>query len=139
MIAQYENKIMSSMLLFLDHEICSKGEAFTNITDHPIYPIDANYLNFLYDSHSHLSDQGIKEISVYALPFKQIIIDESITGANLCKGISVDGGGGPVFISPGYPSFPGQTWSPASPSNNPLNCILRSFCKNSPSQHDVYI
>ena len=125
MIAQYENKIMSSMLLFLDHEICSKGEAFTNITDHPIYSIDVNYSNLIYDpSIIPPYSETSNEINVYALPFKQIIIDESITGANLCKGISVDGGGGPIFVSPGVPSRDGKTWSPESQNANPLNCIL---------------
>ena len=30
MKVQYENKVMSSLLLFVDHEITQKGEAYTN-------------------------------------------------------------------------------------------------------------
>ena len=43
MIAQWENKVMSSMLLFLDNQICDKGQAYTNITDQEAYLIDSNY------------------------------------------------------------------------------------------------
>ena len=45
MIAQWENKVMSSMLLFLDNQICDKGQAYTNVTDQQAYLIDSNYIN----------------------------------------------------------------------------------------------
>ena len=103
MIAQYENKVMSSMLLYLDNQICSKGEAYTNLTDHPIYPIDSN--SELY----HSSNLTTYDFHLYALPFKQIIIDESITSANICKGVTIDGS----YSTPQN-----------NPINDPLNCIL---------------
>lgn len=85
MIAQYENKVMSSMLLYLDNQICSKGEAYTNLTNQTIYPIDSN--SEVY----HSGNLTVYPFHIYALPYKQIIIDESITGANICKGVTKDG------------------------------------------------
>ena len=74
MIAQWENKIMSSMLQYVDHEVCSKGQAFMNHSGQ-FYPI-----NSAYAGHH-----------IYALPFKQIVSDESITNATVMQGVSVDG------------------------------------------------
>ncbi len=105
MIAQWENKLMSSFLLFLDNKVCSQGQAYTNLVNQTIYPISSNYSHFIYAPHSGTDPN--KEIYAYALPFKQIIIDESISGANICKGVTRDG----AYTTPGFP-------------NNPLNCIL---------------
>lgn len=73
MIAQWENKIMSSMLQFIDHEVCSKGQAFTNHAGE-FYPIDSAYGGYYS----------------YALPFKQVVGDGSITGATIMQGVSLD-------------------------------------------------
>ena len=74
MIPQWENKVMSSMLLFVDHEICDKGQAYKNHTG-TFYPIDSKYNGYF----------------TYALPFKQIVGDASLSGATIMQGVSVDG------------------------------------------------
>jgi hypothetical protein len=74
MIAQWENKIMSSMLQFVDHEVCSKGQAFMNHVG-TFYPINSKYSSY----------------HAYALPFKQVVGDSSITNATVMQGVSVDG------------------------------------------------
>ena len=91
MIAQWENKVMSSMLLFLDHEVCSKGQAFTNVFAAPFYSIEGKYGTWPYNASTNI------EMHTYALPYKQIIIDESITNANIMKGVHVDG----AYTAPG--------------------------------------
>ena len=73
MKAQFENKIMSSILLYLDHEVLRKGEAFTN------------HSGLFYDIRDSYSDYN-----VYALPFKQVVNDTSISGANILSGIYVN-------------------------------------------------
>jgi hypothetical protein len=74
MIAQWENKIMSSMMQFIDHEVCSKGQAFITHSGQ-FYPIDSIYSGYY----------------AYSLPFKQIVGDQSITNATVMQGVSVDG------------------------------------------------
>ena len=69
MKAQWENKVMSSVLLFLDHEICSKGQAFTNVSGAVFYPVEGKYGTWPYNSQTDV------EMHTYALPYKQIIID----------------------------------------------------------------
>jgi len=73
MKAQFENKIMSSILLYLDHKVLEKGEAFTNHSG-LFYPISDSYDDY----------------NVYALPFKQIVNDSSISGANILSGVYVN-------------------------------------------------
>tara|TARA_Y100000004_G_scaffold61117_1_gene68416 strand:+ start:320 stop:1231 length:912 start_codon:yes stop_codon:yes gene_type:complete len=107
MIAQWENKVMSSMLLFLDNQICDKGQGYTNVTNQEAYLIDSNYSQLTFNLANH-------NLYAYALPFKQIIIDESVTGANICKTVQVSQDG--AHYSTWSPSFPGP--------NTELNCIL---------------
>lgn len=73
MKAQFENKIMSSILLYLDHKVLQKGEAFTNHSG-LFYGIRDSYADY----------------NVYALPFKQIVNDTSISGANILSGVYVN-------------------------------------------------
>lgn len=73
MKAQFENKIMSSILLYLDHKVLEKGEAFTNHSS-LFYSISDTYADY----------------DVYALPFKQIVNDTSITGATILSGVYVN-------------------------------------------------
>lgn len=73
MKAQFENKIMSSILLYLDHKVLEKGEAFTNHSG-LFYPISDSYDDY----------------NVYALPFKQVVNDSSISGANILSGVYVN-------------------------------------------------
>lgn len=80
MKANYQNILTSSFLLFLDNQVLKKGEAFTNVSSlfYPITPLYSGYYT-------------------YAAPYKQIINDVSISGANQFSGIYVDG----TFTVPG--------------------------------------
>ena len=79
MKVQFENKVMSSLLMFVDHEVTQKGEAFTN-TKSNFFKIDSLF----------------KDYHVYAAPFKQMVSDVSVTGGSaptVMTGIYVDGDG----------------------------------------------
>jgi len=106
MIAQWENKVMSSMLLFLDNQICDKGQAYTNVTDQQAYLIDSNYNQLTWSATNY-------ELQAWALPFKQIIIDESITGATICKTVELSQDGVNYSIT-----------SPQGAHMGDFNCIL---------------
>jgi hypothetical protein len=82
MKTQFDNVVISSMMLFIDHKLCSKGEAFTNYSGQ-IYPIQSNYYSY----------------NTYALPFRQIIADSSISGANIMSGVYVGSTFTPVNTS----------------------------------------
>lgn len=86
MKAQLDNIIMSNMLLWMDHEICNKGEAFSNYSGQ-FYPV-SNLINGFY---------------TYGLPFKQVIADASISGSIPISGIYLNGS----FIYPGTSGFSG--------------------------------
>jgi len=73
MKAQLDNILMSSMIMWMDNIILKKGEAFQNYNSQ-FYPI-TNIYNGLY---------------TYGLPFKQIVNDSSITGANLLSGVYIN-------------------------------------------------
>jgi len=70
MKAQFENILMSSMMLWFDHTLIKKGEAFSNYNSE-FYPI-TNIFNGYY---------------TYGAPFKNLIRDESITGVNIISGV----------------------------------------------------
>lgn len=78
---QFENKAMSSLLLYVDNKILDKGEAYTNVTSGTLYPISNQY-------------NGIHS---YATPFKQLVSDTSVTGANVLSGVYQNG----LFYSTG--------------------------------------
>jgi hypothetical protein len=67
---QFENVLMSSMVLWFDHTLIKKGEAFSNYNSE-FYPI-TNIYNGYY---------------TYGAPFKNLIRDESITGVNIISGV----------------------------------------------------
>ena len=70
---------MSSLLLFIDHEVTQKGDAYTN-----------------HQSNFFKIDSLFSDYYVYASPFKQLVSDASITGSstpNLLTGVYVDGDG----------------------------------------------
>jgi hypothetical protein len=71
--AQFNNLVLSSFALWLDHIILSKGLAYTNFSSR-FYKIN-NSFNGLYS---------------YGLPFKQISVDSSIPGANIMSGIYIN-------------------------------------------------
>mgnify|MGYP003125956987 CR=1 FL=1 len=74
MKAQFDNRVMSSLLLFVDHQLLNHGEAYTN---HSSYFTETNqtYANYFN----------------YAAPFKQFVSDVSITGANVMTQVYLDG------------------------------------------------
>lgn len=80
MKAQFENILMSSMTLWFDNTLLKKGEAFSN-HDSLFYPITSIY-NGYYS---------------YGAPFRNLIRDESITGANIISGVYLNN----TFITTG--------------------------------------
>ncbi len=74
MQAQFDNRIMSSLQLFVDHEIQEKGQAYKNKSSF-FYPTKSIYFG-LY---------------AYSCPFKQLCNDTSISGANIISGVYLDG------------------------------------------------
>ena len=68
MKVQFDNRVMSSFLLWFDHTLLKEGEAFTN-TSSWFYPVENLHTN-LY---------------TYGAPFKQFVSDESITGAGAAQ------------------------------------------------------
>ena len=74
MKVQFENKLMSSFLQFVDNKILEKGDAFTNHGSN-FYPV-----NNLYSGHY-----------TYAAPYKQLVADESVDGATVMNQVYVDG------------------------------------------------
>ena len=83
---QLDNLLMSNMLLWMDHEILSKGEAYTN-----------------YSGNFYQVSSLVDGFYTYGLPFKQIVADRSISGVNLISGVYLNG----VFTSPGTSGFSG--------------------------------
>jgi len=77
---QFENILMSSMILWFDHTLVKKGEAFSNYGSQ-FYPI-TNIYNGYYS---------------YGAPFKNLIRDESIPDANIISGVYVNN----TFITTG--------------------------------------
>jgi hypothetical protein len=73
MKAQLDNILMSSMIMWMDNILLTKGEAFQNYNS-KFYPV-TNIYNGFY---------------TYGLPFKQVVSDSSITGANLLSGVYVN-------------------------------------------------
>lgn len=81
---QYDNELLSSFLLYLDNKILSKGEAFTNHGS-LFYPVQNLYNGYF----------------TYAAPFKQMVCDASVSGAQNVSGIFVNG----VYRAPGSANF----------------------------------
>lgn len=86
MKAQFDNKVMSSFLLWFDHTVLNDGEAFTTHSGR-FYEVDSLY-NGLY---------------TYGAPFKQFVPNFAITGATIPTGIFLDG----TLITPGQSNFSG--------------------------------
>jgi hypothetical protein len=73
MKAQLDNILMSSMIMWMDHIILKKGEAFKNYVS-PFYPVTNIYNNYY----------------TYGLPFNQIVCDSSIPNCQILSGVSID-------------------------------------------------
>jgi len=77
---QYGNKLISSFMLAIDHEILVNGDAYTN------------YSGLLFPSVS-----SIGGFNMYSTPYRQLVNDTSITGANIMSGVYVSG----IYTTPG--------------------------------------
>lgn len=86
MTPQYENNVISSFSLWLDHTILSRGLAYTNNTGY-FYNTKQIYNN--YYCHS--------------TPFKQFVYDSSIPGASIITGLYLSGN----YITKGQNGFQG--------------------------------
>ena len=86
MIPQFDNILMTNMLLWLDNKVLTKGEAFTNHSS-AFYEISNMY-------HGYYT---------YGAPFKQMVIDCSISGADIISGVYLNG----KFITVGQSGLSG--------------------------------
>ena len=75
MIAQLDTKVISSFLLWIDHNIQSRGQAYMNV------PIR------FYPS----SNQALSGTNVYTSQYKPLCNDVSISGANILSGVYLNG------------------------------------------------
>jgi len=73
MKVQFNNIVMSSMLLWFDNKLLSKGEAFVNFSSN-FYPVESQYFGFY----------------TYGAPYKQMVVDSSISGASIISGIYIN-------------------------------------------------
>lgn len=74
MKAQYENQAMSSFMLYIDHEITARGQAYTN-----------------FSSFLNETNQTVNGVFNYSAPYRQMVSDVSISGANVMTGLYLDG------------------------------------------------
>ncbi len=74
MKAQIENKVMSSLLLYVDNVIAKEGEAFSN-----------------QNTKFFKSPSRYKSFDCFSAPYKQLISDTSVSGANIMSAITVNG------------------------------------------------
>ncbi len=81
---QFENRVLSSFLLWFDHTLLKKGEAFTNYGSN-FYPVDGLYYGY----------------NAYGAPFKQFVTDSSIAGSTVLSGVYINGD----FKTPGQSPF----------------------------------
>ena len=76
MIEQFKHKFTTSLMLWFDNFLLTKGEAFTNKTG-----------SLYYYEDPHL-DSSFK---AYGSPYKQWVTDSSVSNANIPNGIFVNG------------------------------------------------
>jgi hypothetical protein len=74
MIAQIDNRIISSFLLYIDHEIQRQGLAYQNKT------------GLFFPANS-----VINGLTAYTTSYKQLCNDVSISGANVMSGVYING------------------------------------------------
>lgn len=118
MKAQFENEVMSSLMLYVDHYILDKGDAYTN-TDSIFYKIEEDFPDY----------------QVWSAPYKQLVCDHSITGATVISGAHINGSASYTTPSSG-PShqdmdfvnqYQGQIYFKANPSITPINSVSGSY------------
>jgi len=111
MTPQFDNILMTSMLFWLDNKVMSKGQAYTNYQS-AFYQVPNMYYGFY----------------TYGAPFKQMVIDCSISGANIISGVYVSG----VFTIPGQGALTGINSSEGqlyftTPINNPTTNLSGNY------------
>lgn len=111
MIPQFDNILMTSMLLWLDNKILTKGQAYTNYQS-AFYPLPNMYYGYY----------------TYGAPFKQMVIDCSVSGANIISGVYVSG----TFTLPGQNNLTGIDSSNGqlyftSPVSNPSTALSGNY------------
>lgn len=74
MQVQFDNRLISSFLLMIDHEVQKRGAAYYN------------YSGLFYPAKNSTNN-----IYTYTSPFKQLSNDTSVTGANIISGVYVNG------------------------------------------------
>jgi len=128
MKAQFENKVMSSLLLKVDNHMLNQGEAFTNYSS-LFYPPQSLYNNYY----------------TYAAPFKQLVADDSIPNATVMKTVYVNGTQKNVGSSNlhGVNHFQGQVYFTADQGNAVIsgNYSVKDFniyLSNDPEQKILF-
>lgn len=111
MKAQLNNIVMTSMLFWFDNKLLTKGEAFTNAKSN-FYPIESQYFGYY----------------TYGAPYKQLIVDSSITGANIISGVYVSG----IFTNIGENNLSGINAAQGQlyfsvPINNPTQNLSGNY------------
>jgi len=79
MLAQIDNRIISSFLLFLDHEIQRQGAAYQNKT------------GLFFPANSIING-----LTAYTTSYKQLCNDTSINGANIMSGVYINNAFTPI-------------------------------------------
>lgn len=116
MKAQFDNQVMSSFLLWFDHTLLNKGDAYQNTTGQ-FYSVSDDY--FGYDT--------------YASSYSQFVSDASITGATIPTGlyagntlVNVGEGGSDGLYAIDYGN--GRSyWSGAQSSNVTGSFAIKDF------------
>ncbi len=67
----YVHDLYSSFVLYFDHTLLTKGDAYTNVNS-LLYPIN---------------DDRLKSFSVFGSPFKEWVYDSSVSGAQIPSGV----------------------------------------------------
>lgn len=86
MKAQWDNKVISSIYLWFNHNLLKYGEAYQNTSSY-FYPTNQKYYG-LY---------------AYACPYNQLVADSSISGATIMSGVYLNN----VFVTTGTSGFHG--------------------------------
>jgi hypothetical protein len=111
MIPQFDNILMTSMLFWLDNKVLTKGQAYTNFQS-VFYSVPNMYYGYY----------------TYGAPYKQMVIDCSISGANIISGVYVNG----IFTIPGQNNLTGIDSSNgqlyfSSPITNPTTSLSGNY------------
>ena len=106
---QFDNQIMSSLLLWFDNKLLTKGEAYQNTTGQ-FYSVSDEYYGY----------------ETYASTYSQIISDASITGATIPTGLYAGEGGSAGLYAIDYNN--GRSyWSGVQSSNVTGSFSIKDF------------